>query len=142
LKPGDALRAIARELRAEDTVISEHVIDPAEEPVLGIEVAAGPRCREAPGEYACAIESIREGYLVHYGQTRVLSGVDSKLALLAGDHLYALGLERLAVLGDLHAIRELADLISRCAQVHADGAGDSEEADALWVATLSAVAGT
>ena len=47
-------------------------------------------------------------------------------ALLAGDYLYALGLERLAGRGDLEAVGELADLISLAAQVHAengDGSG-------------------
>ena len=45
-------------------------------------------------------------------------GADPDLALLAGDYLYALGLERLAALGDLEAIRELSDLISLSAQLH------------------------
>ena len=33
-------------------------------------------------------------------------GADPDLRLLAGDYLYALGLERLAGLGDLPAVRE------------------------------------
>ena len=37
---------------------------------------------------------------------------DPDLALLAGDRLYALGLERLAALGDLEAVAELADVIA------------------------------
>ena len=37
---------------------------------------------------------------------------DPDLALLLGDQLYALGLSRLAALGDLEAVAELADLIS------------------------------
>jgi len=41
--------------------------------------------------------------------------------LLAGDHLYALGLARLAALGDLDAVAELADVISLSAQAHASG---------------------
>ncbi len=46
---------------------------------------------------------------------------DPDLALLAGDRLYALGLERLAALGDLDAVAELADVIALCAQAHAEG---------------------
>ena len=45
-------------------------------------------------------------------------GADADLALLAGDYLYALGLERLAALGDLEAVRELSDLISLSAQLN------------------------
>ena len=50
------------------------------------------------------IEAVREGYLLHYGEPRIVVGADTDLALLAGDYLYALGLERLAALGDLEAV--------------------------------------
>ena len=137
--PAAALFAIARELRDEGTVISGHVVEPVAAPVIGRLVAAGPRCRQAPGEYARVLESVREGYLLHYGAPRIVAGLDRDLALLAGDHLYALGLERLAGLGDLDAIRELADLISLCAQLHADSPGSREAASALWLASTVAV---
>jgi hypothetical protein len=85
---------------------------------------------------------MREGYLLHYSAPRLLAGADSDLALLAGDYLYALGLERLAALGDLDAVRELADLISLAAQAHG-GDRDRErarrEATALWLASTVAV---
>ena len=55
-------------------------------------------------------------------------GADADLALLAGDYLYARGLERLAALGDLEAIRELSDLISLSAQLHARGAARARDA--------------
>ena len=54
-------------------------------------------------------------------QPRLLAGHDPDLALLAGDYLYALGLERLPALGDAEAVRVLADLISGCARLHAEG---------------------
>ena len=57
------------------------------------------------------VEAVREGYLLHYGEPRLLAGHDPDLALLAGDYLYALGIERLAALGDAEAVLELADLI-------------------------------
>ena len=57
---------------------------------------------------------------------------DPDLALLAGDRLYALGLERLAALGDLDAVAELADVIALCAQAHAEG--DPARAEAIWEA--------
>ena len=63
------------------------------------------------------VEAVREGYLLHYGEPRLLAGHDADLALLAGDYLYALGIDRLAALGDPRRSLELADLISRCAQL-------------------------
>src|SRR5439155_23448158 len=45
----------------------------------------------------------------------------------------------LAGLGDLAAVRELADLISLCAQIAAEPVGDGA-ADALWLAGATAIA--
>ncbi len=134
----DALRTLAAQLRDEETPISPHVVEPTEEPVLGQLAAAGPRAAAAPAEYALVVESVREGYLLHYGEPRLLAGHDSDLALLAGDYLYALGIERLAALGDSGAVRELADLISLCAQLHAEGRATSE-APGLWRDSATAV---
>ncbi len=64
---------------------------------------------------------ILEGSLLHYGRPRVLRDDDADLALLLGDQLYALGLSRLAELGDLDAVAELADLISLLAAARAGG---------------------
>jgi hypothetical protein len=137
--PEHALGALAEQLRAEDSVITPHVRDADEAPALGVLVASGPRTTQAPAEYALLIESIREGYLLHYGTPRVIVRSDRDLALLAGDYLYACGLERLAALGDLEAVRELSDLISLAAQVHADRNG-GEAGEALWLASAVAVA--
>ena len=135
--PGSALERLAAHLR-DDPVIAPHVLDPKAEPKLGELVAAGPRAAEAPGEYAFLFEAIREGYLLHYGEPRLLDDADPDLQLLAGDYLYALGLERLAARGDLEAVRELADLISLSAQLHASGDGDAVEE--LWLASANAIA--
>jgi hypothetical protein len=135
----DVLSVLAAQLREDDTPISPHVVEPAEQPEFGPLVAAGPRAAAAPAEYALVIESVREGYLLHYGEPRLLAGHDADLALLAGDYLYALGIERLAALGDAEAVRELADLISRCAQLHAEGRAD--EVPALWQSSARAIAG-
>ena len=59
--------------------------------------------------------------------------MDADLRLLAGDTLYAQGLARLAELGDMEAVSELADLISLCAW--AESAGRRDVADALWDAS-------
>jgi hypothetical protein len=126
----NALQALAEQLRGEDTPISPHVIDPAEQPTLGELAAAGPGAAAAPAEYALVVEAVREGYLLHYEQPRLLAGHDSDLALLAGDYLYALGLDRLAALGDTRAVTLLSDLISECARLHAEG--EVEGIPELW----------
>lgn len=84
------------------------------------------------------LETVYEGYLMHYGTPRAFEGMDEDLRLLAGDALYALGLSRLADAGDLEAVAALSDLISRSAQAHAEGRpGD---ADSLWEASSRALA--
>ena len=70
---------------------------------------------------AFVLEAVYEGYLMHYGEPRAFAGMDDDLRLLAGDSLYALGLERLADAGDLEAVAELSDLISDSARAHAEG---------------------
>jgi hypothetical protein len=76
------------------------------------------------------LEAVYEGYLMHYGEPRAFRGMDRDLRLLAGDALYALGLERLAEAGDLEAVAALADLISASAQAQAEGR--PADAEALW----------
>lgn len=139
---GISLASLAALLRDGENVIAPHVVDSDEEPALGVLAAAGPRTAQAPEEYLLLVEATREGYLLHYGTPRVVQGADSDLALLAGDYLYALGLERLAARGDLEAVGELADLISLAAQIHAenDHDTDDERVRALWLAATVAVA--
>jgi len=138
-EPAGTLRTLAALLREGDTPVSPHVVEPAEEPFFGPLAAAGPRAAAAPAEYSLVVESVREGYLLHYGEPRLLAGHDADLALLAGDYLYALGIERLAALGDAGAVRELGELISDCAQLHAEG--HEGEAAARWRAAALAIGG-
>ncbi|MEA2377036.1 MAG: hypothetical protein QOK00_227 [Thermoleophilaceae bacterium] len=91
----------------------------------------------ALGDRLFVLEAVYEGYLLHYGDPRLFDGMDADLRLLAGDALYALGLARLAESGDLPAVAELSDLISRSAQAHAEGRGDA--AEALWDASAHAL---
>jgi hypothetical protein len=142
-EPSRALSALAALLRDEGSVISPHVSEPAAEPLLGALAAAGPRTQADAGEYAFVVEAVREGYELHYGCGRVVSGADRDLELLAGDYLYALGLERLAALGDLSAVRELSDLISLAARIHDRGESPERlaaESAALWMASVTAIA--
>ena len=94
--------------------------------------ASGPRALGNEREYELLLEMILEGYRLHYDEPLVVRTPDVDLALLLGDQLYALGLSRLAALGDLDAVAELADVISLAAQAHA--ASDRELAKAVWEA--------
>jgi hypothetical protein len=130
----DALHRHAGELREEGGLLALTVREDGREPQPHGEAVA------ARGEgYPLLVEAIREGYLQHYASGRVVKPEDPDLALLAGDRLYALGLERLAAIGDLDAVAELADVIALCAQAHAEG--DPARAEAIWTAGATAVAG-
>ena len=132
------LAALAAALREDGGLMAAALADadgiPAE---LGASAAAGPRAAGREDDYALLVEAIVEGYLQHYGTGRVVRPEDPDLALLAGDRLYALGLARLAELGDLAAVAELADVISLAAQAHAEG--DPDRAGAIWQAGAAAV---
>lgn len=115
MSTGDgSLGRLAEQLREEGTPISAHVVDPT----------------AVEGYDSAVLEAVREGYLLHYGEPRVLAGHDDDLAVLAGDYLYALGIERLAESGDCAAVLLLAELIGDCAQRHVEGRAD--EVAGLW----------
>ena len=99
--------------------------------------ASGPRAAGREQDYELLLEMIYEGSRLHYGEPRVVRPRDPDLALLLGDQLYALGLSRLAELGDLDAVTELADLISLVAQAQA--AGDDDLSEAVWEAGAAAI---
>ena len=84
--------------------------------------------------FALGIETIYEGYLLHYGRPRLFTPADQDIALLLGDYLYAHGLVRISALGDVEPVGELAELISLCAHLRAEGRdGDG----AAWAATAA-----
>jgi hypothetical protein len=99
--------------------------------------ARGPRTSGRGAEYELLLEMILEGSLLHYGAPRVVATEDRDLALLLGDQLYALGLARLAEIGDLDSVSELADLISLLSQAQLDG--DEGLARAIWEAGATAI---
>jgi hypothetical protein len=86
--------------------------------------------------YALGIETIYEGYLLHYGTPRLFAPQDGDAALLLGDYLYAHGLVRIEEVGTVEAVSDLAELIALCAYLQAEGiAGDGP----VWAATAVAL---
>jgi len=92
--------------------------------------------RLADPRYSLGLETIYEGYLVHYGRPRLLEPADDDTALVLGDYFYAQGLARIAALGEVGAVGDLAELISLCAQARADG---REGDGAAWAATATLI---
>jgi hypothetical protein len=131
------LDRLASEVRSRGGLLASEVSPASADGRLGAVVAAGHRAAGNEDDYALLVEEIHEGYLLHYGAGRVVTPEDPDLSLLAGDRLYALGLARLAELGDLEAVSELADVISLTAQAHAEG--DPARAGAVWEAGVRAV---
>ena len=87
--------------------------------------------------FALGLETIYEGYLLHYGRSRLFAPADGDVALLLGDTLLAHGLIRIADTGSVAAIADLAQLLALCAQGRADGR-DSD--GAAWAATAACLA--
>ncbi|HEX4746099.1 MAG TPA: hypothetical protein VFU99_04365 [Gaiellaceae bacterium] len=86
--------------------------------------------------FGVGLETIYEGYLVHYGRSRLFAPADPDTALLLGDYLYAHGLVRIAKTGDVKAVADLAELISLCARLRGDGLDGDGDA---WAATSSSL---
>ncbi len=125
----DLWDTIASEAEAESGLWAEMVLPAAErewEPVFST-------LGRLP--HALGLETIYEGYLMHYGRPRLFRAGSRDRALLLGDYLYAQGLVRLAELGDVAVVSDLAALISLCARMRADGAGDAD--GPLWAATAA-----
>jgi hypothetical protein len=98
----------------------------------------------ADERYAVGLETIYEGYLLHYGRPRLFAPADRDTALLLGDYLYAHGLVRVADHDEVEAVADLAELISLCARLQADGApgdGDAWAATAVWLGQGAIAAG-
>jgi hypothetical protein len=126
----DMWETIAAQASAESPLWAEALLPEAEqmrEPVFS---------RLAPEEHTLGLETIYEGYLVHYGRSRLFSAPDPDAALLLGDYLYAHGLVRVAETGDVSAVGDLAELISLCSQARAEG----RDGDGLaWAATAASL---
>jgi hypothetical protein len=121
---------MAAEAAAESPLWGDALRDePEREPVFGGLV---------PEPFALGVETIYEGYLLHYGRPRLFAPPDDDVALLLGDYLYAHGLVRVAATGELDAVAALAELISTCAALRADEEpGDGE----AWVGCVRRLGG-
>lgn len=138
----DGQRALRDALRIEGELVAAALLDaPSDDhdqrPGPAQHAAAGPRAAGQEADYELLLEMILEGTRLHYAQPRVLSDEDPDLGLLLGDRLYAGGLARLAELGDLEAVSELADLISLVAQAQARD--QPELSAAVWAAGATAI---
>ncbi len=137
-----ALERVASALREEGGLLAAALLPgapvvPQDDPGLGALAADGPRAAVDPPAYAAVVEAAFEGHLLHLGRSRILDAGDADLAILAGDRLYALGLAWLSELGDVAAVRELADVIGLRASAAA--AGDDDLAAAAWDAGARAI---
>jgi hypothetical protein len=122
----DLWEAIAGEAAAESPLWRDALRPEAEREAVRV-------FSELCGEpHALGLETVYEGYLAHYGRPRLFAPADDDTALLLGDYLYAHGLVRIAASGDVDAVRELAELISRCAHLRAEEIDGDGEA---WVET-------
>jgi hypothetical protein len=86
----------------------------------------------APPGLAVGLETIYEGYLMHYGRPRLFASGDRDTRILLGDYLYAHGLVRLAAHGEVGVVEDFAELVSLCAQLRAD---EREGDGAAWAGT-------
>jgi hypothetical protein len=90
--------------------------------------------RLGEARYALGLETIYEGYLVHYGRSRLFAAPDDDTALLLGDYLYAHGVARISALHEVAAVADLSELISLCSQLRAE---DADGDGPLWAATAA-----
>jgi hypothetical protein len=89
----------------------------------------------AERRFGLALETIYEGYLVHYGSPRLFASSDANTRLLLGDYLYAQGIVHLAATGSVAAVSDMAELISLGAQLQAARRGDLD--GPAWAATAA-----
>jgi hypothetical protein len=116
----------------------------AESPLWGSALRSPEEREELPifsplcgGSFALGLETIYEGYLLHYGRPRLFAAADRDTAVLLGDYLYAHGLVRIAALGDVNVVGDLSELISLCAQGRAEGTRPAAADGPAWAATAA-----
>jgi hypothetical protein len=96
----------------------------------------------ADERFALGVESIYEGYLLHYGRARLFAPADRDTRILLGDYLYAHGLVRVAQRGDVGVVADLAELLALCAHLRAERQPGDGTAWAATIALLGRVEGS
>jgi hypothetical protein len=124
----DVWETLAAEAAAESALWGDSLRPPGERELVPV---FSPLAEE---QFALGVETIYEGYLLHYGRPRLFAPADADTALLLGDYLYAHGLVRVAATGNVAAVHDLAELISLCAQARAEARAGEAEA---WAATCA-----
>jgi len=124
----DVWDAIAAEAEAESPLWADSLRPPVERERAAV---FSPLAED---RYALGLETIYEGYLVHYGRPRLFAPADADTALLLGDYLYAHGLVHVAAERDVDAVADLSELISLCSQLRAE---EAEGDGPLWAATAA-----
>lgn len=115
------LTTMRREIAADSPLFAEQLAQKPQMEANGFSnvfVAAHGGTPAGQTHYCFALEYIFEGYLLHYGESRLLATDQRELALLAGDYMYARGLNLIAALNDLLAVKALAKLIEFCSFIH------------------------
>lgn len=132
------LREMRQEIGADSPLLAERLGD-AEDRGPGYAdlfvIAAGDGVNDAP-HYCLSLEYIFEGYLLHYGSSRLLAPGSGNFDLLAGDYMYARGLNHLAALDEPECIRLMSELISLCSFIHSEGLGPRLARDAWAMSAL------
>ncbi len=123
---------IAREATRESDLWASALLACGErEPVAVFSPLAEPR-------FALGVETIYEGYVLHYGRPRLFRPPDRDTSILLGDYLYAHGLVRIAEHGDVSVVADLAELLSLCAQLRAQAPpGERVRDGVVWAATVA-----
>jgi len=86
--------------------------------------------------YRLGLEYIFEGYLLHYGNSRLLEPDDPNFNLLAGDYMFARGLRAIATLEDLVGVEALAGLVRLCSFIHCEELDPALAMSAWAITTL------
>lgn len=121
----ETLRQVRSQIAADSGLLNNRMTpQPGPEAATGFSAlfaaAAHALTGAAREPYLFSLEYIFEGYLLHYGRSRVLLPADTGFSLLAGDYMYAQGLSRISQLGDAVPIRLLAGLVSLCSFIECE----------------------
>lgn len=118
-----ALKGMRDEILADSSLFADRLRRPPAADMAGyadVFVAAGGGAAGTSINHVYGLEFIFEGYLLHYRQSRLLAPGEDDFHLLAGDYMYARGLNHTAAIGDLFHIRALASLVEFCSFVHCE----------------------